>query len=131
MVALQVVRSLLRVFAKAGKAPLLSIRQDGTTNIPLRKYQAALNPLLAPHGAFRFMEALCQQYTMPCTIDGVASNASMCCVSQIDELITQSAAGVPLAVHGWAQGHTPHTFCESESAVLLAQVLHSTAGLWI
>lgn len=111
------VRSLLRVFAKAGKVPLLSIRQDGTTNVPLRKYQAVLNPLLAPHGAFRFMEALCQQYTMPCSIDGVTSNASACCVSQIDELIAQSAAGVPLAVHGWAQGHTPHTFCKLHYAL--------------
>ena len=110
---------MLRVFITAGKVPLLSIRKDGTTNVPLRKYQAVLNPLLAPHGAFRFMEALCQQYTMPCSgsIDGVTSNASACCVSQIDELIAQSAAGVPLAVHGWAQGHTPHTFCKLHYAL--------------
>ena len=115
----QVVRSLLQLFAEADKTPLLSIRQDGTTNVPLRKYQALVNPLLAPHGAFRFMEALCQQYSMPCTIDGVASNASTCCVSQIDELIAQSATGVPLAVHGWAQGHTPHTFCERHETMLI------------
>jgi hypothetical protein len=35
------------------------------------------------------MEALCQQYTMPCTLDGTSSNASACCVSQVEELIQQ------------------------------------------
>eukprot|EP01052_Picozoa_sp_SAG31_P027224 SAG31_NODE_2530_length_5556_cov_2.442917_5_plen_154_part_00 len=56
------------------------------------------------------MEALCQQYTDPCTIYGVLSNASACCVSQVEELIAQAAIGVPLAVHGWAQGNTSHEF---------------------
>eukprot|EP01051_Picozoa_sp_SAG22_P018324 SAG22_NODE_3053_length_1982_cov_1.775890_2_plen_416_part_00 len=101
----QTVKEVLAAFAAAGKWPLLSIRQDGTINQPLRDFQAAVNPLLAPHGAFRFMEALCQQYTMPCTLDGVSSNASACCVSQVEELVAQSAAGVPLAVHGWGEKH--------------------------
>ena len=101
----QTVKEVLAAFSAAGKWPLLSIRQDGTINQPLRDFQAAVNPLLAPHGAFRFMEALCQQYTMPCTLDGVSSNASACCVSQVEELVAQSAAGVPLAVHGWGEKH--------------------------
>lgn len=31
-------------------------------------------------------------------------------VAQVEELVEQSAAGVPLCVHGWAQGNTSHTF---------------------
>jgi hypothetical protein len=104
------VDQVLAAFAAAGKWPLLSIRQDGTINEPLRRFQASVNPLLKQRGGFRFMEALCQQYTMPCTLDGTTSNASACCVSQVQELVQQSADGVPLAVHGWAQGDTPHEF---------------------
>ena len=80
---------MLSAFAAAGKWPLLSIRQDGTINEPLRRFQASVNPLLKQRGGFRFMEALCQQYTMPCTLDGTSSNASACCVSQVEELIQQ------------------------------------------
>jgi hypothetical protein len=80
---------VLSAFAAAGKWPLLSIRQDGTINEPLRRFQASVNPLLKQRGGFRFMEALCQQYTMPCTLDGTSSNASACCVSQVEELIQQ------------------------------------------
>jgi hypothetical protein len=77
------VREVLAAFAQAGKWPLLSIRQDGTINAPLRLFQASVNPLLRPAGAFRFMEALCQQYHDPCTLDGTVANASACCVSQV------------------------------------------------